>query len=288
MALANLVAEWAGGRRGSVTALTVDHRLRQESAAEAATVAQWIRDIGMQHKTLVWQHGKVTRGTQATARAARFRLMSAWCMRVGVANLLLAHHLEDQAETFLMRLEAGSGIAGLGCMRVRAPMAAVELVRPLLGIPKSRLRATVARSGGNFVEDPSNQDLRYSRTRLRRLLLHPASDLPKPATLARATRTFRRLDALAERATAARLCDSMQVSPLGFVTIDPGPFAALPDLLALRCIAAVVQAVAGRDYPPRTRSLRRLLERISPPGALHVHAWWNCPLGDREMARVHP
>ncbi|MCY3854773.1 MAG: tRNA lysidine(34) synthetase TilS [Rhodospirillales bacterium] len=262
MALANLLAEWAGGRRGSITALTVDHRLRQESTSEAATVSRWIQDMGMQHEILVWHHGNITRGIQAAARAARFRLMGAWCMRVGVANLLLAHHLEDQAETFLMRLAAGSGIAGLGCMRVRAPMATVELVRPLLGIPKSRLRATLARSGGNFVEDPSNQDLRYTRTRLRRLLLHPASDLPKPATLARATRTFRRLDALAERATAARLRDSMQVSPLGFVTIDLGPFTALPDLLALRCIAAVMQAVAGRDYPPRTRSLRRVLERI--------------------------
>ena len=262
MALASLVAEWADRRRGSVTALTVDHRLRPESASEAAMVSRWIRELGMQHETLVWHHRNVTRGIQASARAARFRLMGAWCVRAGVANLLLAHHLEDQAETFLMRLAAGSGIPGLGCMRVRTPMATLELVRPLLGVSKSRLRATVAHGSGNFVEDPTNQDLRYTRTRLRRLLRHPASDLPKPATLARATRTFRRLDALAERAIAARLRGAMHVSPLGFVTVDLGPFAALPELLALRCIAAVVQAVAGRDYPSRTRSLWRVLERI--------------------------
>ena len=262
MALAHLVAAWAGPRRGAVTALTVDHGLRRESAAEARTVAAWARGIGLRHETLAWRHGGVTRRVQATARAARYRLMGAWCRRAGVTELLLAHHLDDQAETFLMRLAAGSGVRGLGCMRVRTATEAVELVRPLLGVPKSRLHATLALRGGACVEDPSNRDLRYTRTRLRNLLRHPASRLPAPARLARAAGSFRRLDALAERATAAHLRDSVLVSPLGFMAVGLAAFAALPDLLALRWVAAAVQAVAGRSYPPRTRSLRRILDRI--------------------------
>ena len=263
MALAHLVAAWAGTRRGAVTALTIDHGLRRESATEARTVATWVRKIGLQHQTLVWHHGTVTRRIQETARAARYGLMGAWCLRAGVTKLLLAHHLEDQAETFLMRLAAGSGVQGLGCMRVRTSTETVELVRPLLGVPKSRLHATLEHCGGAFLEDPSNRDMRYTRNRLRNLLGNSASLLPAPARLARAAESFRQLHALAERATVQHLRDSVVVSPLGFVAIRHAAFATLPDLLALRSLATTVQAVTGRRYPPRTRSLQRILDRIS-------------------------
>ena len=262
MALAHLIAAWAGSRRGTVTALTVDHRLRRESAAEAVSVSEWARAIGLRHETLTWYHGDITHRVQERARTARYQLLGSWCLRAGVTNLLLAHHLEDQAETFLMRLAAGSGIRGLGCMRVRTPTETVELVRPLLGVPKSRLRATLKLHGGDFLEDPSNQDERYARVRLRRLLGDPASALPAPAQLAGAARAFRNLDAVADRAAAVRLRGAVLVSPLGFLAIDQAACAALPDLLALRCVAAAVQAVAGRCYPPRTTSLRRIVERI--------------------------
>ena len=263
MALAHLVAAWAGNRRGAITALTVDHGLRRESAAEAGTVATRAREIGLRHQTLVWHHGGVTRRIQETARTARYGLLGAWCQRAGVSELLLAHHLEDQAETFLMRLAAGSGVQGLGCMRVRTPTETVELVRPLLGVPKARLHATLETCGGTFVEDPSNRDMRYTRNRLRNLMGDSALFLPAPASLARAAKSFRRLGALADRATAERLRDSVFVSPLGFIAIGHAALADLPDLLALRSVAAAVQAVTGRGYPPRTRSLRRILDRLN-------------------------
>ncbi len=262
MALAHLVAAWSKGRRGTVAALTVDHRLRPNSATEAEAVARRTRRIGYAPCILVWQHGNLTRRIQETARAERYRLLASWCRSNGVAKLLLAHHLDDQAETFLMRLAAGSGIRGLGCMRTRVPLETIELVRPLLEIPKSRLLATVRHYGGGFVDDPSNRDTRYTRSRIRQLLQDTGAQLPGAGQLARAARDFARLDDLAHRTTLNHLRFSLAVSPLGFVTIDRNRLTSLPDRFALRCLGAVVQGVAGGPYPPRTRSLLRLLEEI--------------------------
>ncbi len=281
MALAHLVAAWSGGRRGTVAALIVDHRLRRDSAAEAAAVAGWVRRIGLVPHVLVWHHGDLTGRIQETARAARYRRLVSWCQRNGVTRLLLAHHLDDQAETLLLRLASGSGIRGLGCMRTRLPLDTIELVRPLLAIPKSRLLATIRHRGGGFVDDPSNRDLRYTRNRIRGLLQDPASRLPEPATLTRAARSFRRLAAAADRAVARHLGASLQVSPLGWVAVGRSRLATLPDLLALPCLGAVVQAVGGRPYPPRTRSLRLLLEAVRSPRPR------TCTLGGAILAAGH-
>ena len=113
MALALLLHDWARSAGGSLTALTVDHRLRPESAAEAGRVAEWMRARGIAHEVLVRPDTPLTGNLQAEARRIRYALMSEWCRRRGVLHLALAHHLEDQAETLLLRLARGSGVDGV-------------------------------------------------------------------------------------------------------------------------------------------------------------------------------
>src|ERR1700733_12280378 len=92
MALAILVDRWARERGGEAWALTVDHRLRPESAAEAATVGSWFKARGIQHAVLVWDGDKPAAGIQEAARAARYRLLGGWCAARGCLHLLTAHH----------------------------------------------------------------------------------------------------------------------------------------------------------------------------------------------------
>ena len=116
MALTLLAADWAAARRGSIVALTVDHRLRNESRAEAKQVAAWLAARGIEHKILAWTGEKPSSDVQAAAREKRYELLEDWCRRQGILHLLVAHNLDDQAETFLLRLGRGSGLYGLSGM----------------------------------------------------------------------------------------------------------------------------------------------------------------------------
>jgi tRNA(Ile)-lysidine synthase len=171
---------------GRVTALTVDHGLRAAAAVEAAGVAEQCAALGVPHVTLCWEGDKPRGNIQAAARTARYRLMGDWCAGHGVALLVTAHHADDQAETLLMRLQRGSGSAGLAGIRAARPLGAgVTLVRPLLGVRRAALAALVAAAGWQAVDDPSNADRRFDRTVARAFLAQtPAFDVPRLAAIA--------------------------------------------------------------------------------------------------------
>lgn len=154
-----------------VQALTVDHGLRDGSAAEAAEVATICGDLGIAHAILRWNGEKPASNIHAAARIARYALMGEWCAVNGVAWLATGHHADDQAETLLLRLARGSGVSGLAGIRpVRALANGVTLLRPMLGERRTELRAIVDAAGLVPVDDPSNADPRFDRTHARALL----------------------------------------------------------------------------------------------------------------------
>jgi tRNA(Ile)-lysidine synthase len=163
----------AAARPGQVEAATVDHALRPESAAEAEFVAAICKQLGVPHAVLAveWEE-KPEAGIQERARAARYRLLDQWAQERCIGALLTAHHVDDQAETFLMRLARGAGVRGLGAMRPLAatPGGSLPLVRPLLGWRRSELEQICADAGVSPVSDPSNQDEQFERVRLRKAL----------------------------------------------------------------------------------------------------------------------
>jgi tRNA(Ile)-lysidine synthase len=168
---------------GRVTVATFDHGLRDASAAEAAMVAGWCADRDIPHRTLHPSARLPSVNIQAAARAARYAALAMWAEAGGARLLATAHHADDQAETFLMRANRGSGPAGLaGIRRRRMLVPGVELVRPLLGWRRQELAviaATLSR-----IDDPSNRNARFARVRLRAWLADQS--LLDPAQLARA------------------------------------------------------------------------------------------------------
>jgi tRNA(Ile)-lysidine synthase len=163
----------AAVRPGLVEAATVDHALRPESQAEAEMVASLCERLGVPHAILKveWKK-KPDTAIQARARTARYRLLGAWAQEKGLGALVTAHHLDDQAETFVMRLARGAGVKGLAGMRrlVIVPGGQVALVRPLLGWRRSELVQLCVDAGVTPVADPSNEDEQFERVRVRRAL----------------------------------------------------------------------------------------------------------------------
>lgn len=147
-------------------AVTVDHRLRPESAHEAAQVAALCAKLGVPHTTLNVEVGPGN--LHDSAREARYRAMGEWALAGGMYGILTAHHADDQAETVMMRLNRGSGIGGLCGIRASQPFGTgASAIRPLLGWRKSELEAIVADAGIEAVRDPSNDDPRFDRARIR-------------------------------------------------------------------------------------------------------------------------
>jgi tRNA(Ile)-lysidine synthase len=174
-------AAWPGG----VRAATVDHRLRAASAGEAGFVGGVCRSLGVPHGVLADEQATFGAGNlQAQARALRYRLLSGWAAREGIRFVATAHHADDQAETVLMRLSRGAGLAGLAAVRPRRTLGEAILLRPLLSWRRHELAAIVEGAGIAAVDDPSNRSEAHDRTRFRRLLAE--TDLLPPARLAAA------------------------------------------------------------------------------------------------------
>jgi len=258
MALALLAAAWARARRGRAIALTVDHGLRADSAAEARGVGAWLKRRGIEHHILRWRGPKPISGLQAAARAARYRLLVDWCRARGILHLLLAHHRGDQAETVLLRLAAGSGPFGLAGMARVQERAALRLVRPLLGIERPRLEATLAAMGQSWIEDPSNRDPRFARARVRARL-----DDATAERIAGAAGALGRFRADEERAIAGLLARAVVLDARGFARLDCAILAAAPADRARRSLGALLTTVGGREFPPRDDELRKLLGALS-------------------------
>ncbi|MGY8959627.1 MAG: tRNA lysidine(34) synthetase TilS, partial [Alphaproteobacteria bacterium] len=167
MALALLANDWVRRLGGRAVALIVDHGLRLDSASEAELVKQRLRDRNIEVEVLTRRGEKLTGDIQAQARDARYGLLTQWCALRGFLHILFAHHREDQAETLMIRLERGSGVAGLSGMARIREAGPVRFVRPFLHCSRLRLRATIGAANVKFVEDPSNRDPKFVRVRIR-------------------------------------------------------------------------------------------------------------------------
>ena len=163
----------AAARPGLIEAATVDHGLRPEGRAEAVMVAEVSEGLGVPHSILTarWSEHPET-AIQERARSERYRLLGYWAEERGLNALATAHHADDQAETLLMRLSRGSGVRGLAGIRPRSitPGSHVRLIRPLLGWRRSQLQQICDDAGLAPAADPSNEDDRFERVRIRRAL----------------------------------------------------------------------------------------------------------------------
>ncbi len=274
-------------------ALTVDHRLRAESAGEARQVARWCRARGIAHRTLVWRGERPKSNIQAAARAARYGLMLDWCRRHGAAALLLAHHLEDQAETVLLRLGRGSGVDGLAGMRPVFRLDGIALVRPLLEVPKARLRATLEAAGQGWIDDPSNRNAAFQRVRVREALDLLAPEGVAPVHVASTAARMRRVEAALAQ-TAADLADrALPLRPLGWCPVESALLAAAPAEIALRALRRRLCEIGGDPVPPRLDRLEHFLARTiaGVPGSLHrcrLMLWRGSPVLVREARHLPP
>ncbi|WP_200938225.1 tRNA lysidine(34) synthetase TilS [Methylobacterium sp. Leaf108] len=242
--------------RGRLHVATVDHDLRPGSADEAARVATAAGALRLSHATLLWEGAKPATGIAAAARAARYRLLADYARAVGADLVLTGHTADDQAETVLLRLLAGSGAAGLaGMSPVRDLAPGLRLGRPFLSLPKSALVAYCEDRGIAYESDPSNADDRFARARLRRAMPLLAHEGLTPERLCRLAARSRR-DEIALAGLAHDALTRASRPDRDGIVLDGRALAALPEAVALRVIG---RALAGRGGSVRLDRLERLV-----------------------------
>jgi tRNA(Ile)-lysidine synthase len=238
---------------GRVEAATVDHRLRRESAQEAADVAALCARIGVPHAILGVE---VAPGNvQAEARAARYAAMASWMEQRHLAALATAHHADDQVETLLMRLNRASGVAGLAGARSRGqiPGTAIPLLRPVLGWRRAELAQVVADAGLAAAQDPSNADDRFDRVRIRKALAD--ADWLDVAAIAQSAEHIAEADAALDWMAALEWRSCVKKEPMGLGYRPQGPRA-----VVLRVIARAVRELDETE--PRGGAIARLFETL--------------------------
>lgn len=237
---------------------TVDHALRPSSADEALGVGRLAAELGLVHTILTWDAPRRGSRIQASARSARYRLLTDHAAGIGAGLVLTAHTLDDQAETVLMRLIAGSGPSGLAGMRDERPLApGIRLVRPFLSLSKADLVAYCEMHRLPFLCDPSNTDERFTRARLRRLLPLLAEEGLNAARLARLAVRARR-DDTALRQRAEVVLSEITRTDDGGLRLDGQRLCREPCAIVVRVIDAALDTVAPAHEAPVPKRLERL------------------------------
>ncbi|WP_366140298.1 tRNA lysidine(34) synthetase TilS [uncultured Roseobacter sp.] len=261
VALLHLLHAFSQAQSTLLHAITVDHGMRAEAADEAAQVTTLCHALNIPHTIVRWSGWDRMGNFQKEARDARYRLIADWARDRALTTVALGHTLDDQAETVLMRLGRGAGVDGLSAMAPRRLSHGITWIRPLLDITRAELREDLRRRGAAWAEDPSNEDERFDRVKMRQAL-----DVLAPLGI-----DARALGQVASNMAQARdalnwqaFLDARRIARVeaGAVRVDWRAYRTLPDETARRILLSAIGWISGSGYAPRRRPVLGLIEAL--------------------------
>jgi len=259
-ALMLLASQWRD--RPSLLVVAVDHGLRPESSGEARMVAENAGRLGLPWRIAAAPPRPDSGNLQDWARRARYQCLVDAAREAGFDTIVTAHHQDDQAETFLLRLARGSGVYGLAAMQEEGIVDGIHLARPLLGVPRSALTEVARASGLPIVDDPSNANPRFDRVRMRELMAALSERGLTSSRIAETASRLRRAASALDLYATALLRDRFNADCFGVVEGDAAALVAVPEEVALRTLALILRAVGGAAYTPELDSVEALRSAI--------------------------
>ena len=257
MALCFLTHQYVKENGGEMVALIVDHGLRSCSAEQAEITKDRLSKQGIRCRLLKWEGEKPRHGIEQAAREARYRLLTDTCREEKCSLLLLGHHRQDQAETFLIRKSRGSGVVGLAGMSAVRITDFGRILRPLLSVSPQDLKKYNLFFNNQWVEDETNFSSDFERGRLRQSL---TSEQIEDAF--RQSLFYGRKRQHIELQAASFIQSNVEVSQRGYLLFSKKAFLELAEETALFCLGDFLRFIADRAYAPRTDSIKSLYEKI--------------------------
>jgi tRNA(Ile)-lysidine synthase len=265
MCLALLLSRFCKLNNIDLTAVTVDHKLREESTKEAADVASCMNSFGIKHWVLTWDHNaSISSNIQEKARESRYELLSKYCGEHEINHLFIAHNYDEQAETVMMNILRGSGIDGIAGIWPESIRSGIHILRPLLNFKKSEIIEFLETEGINWFEDPSNLNTKFDRIKIRQLLKkfdhnnHLIDRLNLLAQNAKRAKDF--FDIYVERVFK----EKCEWGEFGFISIAHSDFLALEEEIKLRLLNKIIKYIHNDQFfpPVRLDSLKLFLDTM--------------------------
>ena len=244
-------------------ALTVDHGLRPTSRQEAEYVAKVMAQFGIEHHILTWVGEKPVTGIEEQARIARYDLLCSWCKAHQIEYLVIAHHLFDQAETFLMRLERGSGLFGLSAIKDISERDSIKILRPLLNIHPDRLKEYLKEKNIAWVEDESNQCEDFLRVKMRKFLpiLEEKTGI-SAERLCLAAENLQQTRAFIEDVVQNTINEKVHLWGISGASFDYAAFMTWHDELKFYILSKLITDISGNAYMPEANQLRTVIKDL--------------------------
>ena len=249
-----------------LVALTVDHGLRPTSRQEAEYVASVMKAHKIEHHILVWQGAKPLTGIEEKARRARYELLCGWCRQHNITHLAIAHHLFDQAETFLMRMQRGSGVKGLAAMNDVCQCNDVCILRPLLDVHPDVLKEYLIQKNIKWIEDESNQCQDFLRVRIRSFLPDMEARTGISAVkICTAVRNLRRTKLFLEDTAKTIISTKIHKWKNSGYSFDYAEYLSWHSELQFHILGKLIRELGESDYTPEAESLLSLISETENP-----------------------
>ena len=269
-ALLHCLVDWSKASGVALQAVTVDHGLRAGVAEEIRNVQRLCKSLHIAHDLLHWTGWNGEGNLQDAARRARYGLMAQWSSENAISDVALAHTLDDQAETVLMRLARGSGVDGLSGMAPSRSAHGIRWLRPLLGIRRADLRDYLRENSVTWSEDPSNEDSKFDRIKTRTALktletlgITPERLADTAIRMASARQALDQSTHAAAQEVAKITADAVHLQLDGLFN--------LPAETRRRLLAHSLSWVASSNYPPRHAALNELQIAMSARKTATLH-----------------
>jgi tRNA(Ile)-lysidine synthase len=261
LALCFLANEYAKTHDIKLMSLTVEHGLRDNSRNQAKELNQLLLSHQIHHEIDIWQKdNEITSNIEAQAREARYKLIINYAKEHNIDLVLLGHHYDDQIENFLIRLERGSGIDGLSLMDSYFSKQKVNFMRPLIAVRKTELKSYLEVQNIKWFEDPSNQDTKFKRNKIRNLLANLDDDLIKQRIYQTSSHFSRVKSYLSAQVNTAYQKLIWQQDKI--IIIELAEFKKLHSEIALRLLIKILSEIGGKSYKPRFEKLEILYNKI--------------------------
>ncbi len=277
LALLYLAKDFAKKNNLKFIAISIDHRLREDSPKEI----EWIKKL-MKKEKVSFVSKKVIKkisssNTLSTARKFRYELLTDVCKKNKFKYLLTAHHLDDEIETFLMRLIRGSGIKGLSSLKPVSKYKGgeISIVRPLLKYSKKCLIKYLAKTKQSYIYDNTNKDMKYDRSRIRAIAENLINEGLDKKRILEVIQNLKKADEAITVTVNNYLKKCISLGRNSTLKFNNKKFKKAPVEIQYRIINKLCRLVGNKDKVPRSRSLKSLIEKINA-GDVKSHTLNGC------------
>ena len=242
----------------------VDHKLRYESTEEAKKIGLLLKGFDINCKTIVWKGQKPKSNIQSVSRNKRYSLIINQIIKENINHILVAHQLDDLYENFLIRLFRGSGLKGLSSFSESNSESSkgVIILRPLIKYNKKTLLYITNKIFNYYINDPSNSNENFKRTRIRKLINNLKQEGLDENKLKLTISNLSDSNSAIEHFVRENINLNSSYSKSNLTYIIRANFFAQPHEVIFRSLSNILKKVGKKYYSSRGKSLNQMIKRI--------------------------